>query len=130
MNFSKLILISLGTISLAIGLLGLVVPGLPTTPFLLLTAGLYLRSSDRLYKTIIRSKLLGPYIEWYRTNRGMTRNRKIYAILLMWCMIAMSCIVFIKVLIIEIIVIITGVAGTMVMGFVIPTTDRSQASGD
>ena len=130
MTLSKVVLISLGTISLAIGIIGLVLPGLPTTPFLLLTAGLYLRSSDRLYKKVIASKLIGPYIDGYRTNKGMTRNQKIYSILLMWCMIAVSCIVFIKGFIIEIIVIITGVVGTLVMGFVIPTSDRSQTSGD
>ena len=49
MNLIKVLLIVLGTLSLCVGIIGIVVPGLPTTPFVLLTAGLYIKSSDKLY---------------------------------------------------------------------------------
>ncbi len=59
MSFLKSILILLGTLSLCIGVIGIVVPGLPTTPFLLLTAGLYIKSSDKLYTKLISNRLVG-----------------------------------------------------------------------
>jgi len=105
-----------------VGLIGIVVPGLPTTPFLLLTAGLYVRSSDRLYQGLIRNRFIGSYVQKFRKNKGMTRNAKWTAIALMWVMIAISGIFFIDNLTIRSIVLIVGAIGTVVMGFVIPTT--------
>ena len=61
-NLIKIVFIVLGTLSLGIGIIGIVVPGLPTTPFILLTAGLYIKSSDRLYQKLINSRFIGPYI--------------------------------------------------------------------
>ena len=57
MNLFKVILIALGTLSLCIGIIGIIVPGLPTTPFILLTAGLYINSSDRSYQKLITTDL-------------------------------------------------------------------------
>ena len=61
----KTILIILGTVSLILGVTGIFIPGLPTTPFLLLTAGLYLRSSKKLYKRLISNQYIGCYIDNY-----------------------------------------------------------------
>ena len=58
----KFLLIFLGTISLILGITGIFVPGMPTTPFLLLTAGCYVKSSDKLYNYLIKNKLIGTYI--------------------------------------------------------------------
>ncbi|MBW6479367.1 MAG: YbaN family protein, partial [Bacteroidales bacterium] len=62
MTLKKILFAFLGTLSLILGVIGIFVPGLPTTPFLLLTAGLYMKSSERLYKLLISNKYLGPYI--------------------------------------------------------------------
>ena len=83
MSLVKIILIVLGTLSLGIGIIGIVVPGLPTTPFLLLTAGLYVKSSDRLYQKLISNRYVGSYILEYQANKGMTKRAKLYAIGLM-----------------------------------------------
>ena len=128
MNLIKVILISLGTISLCIGVIGIAVPGLPVTPFILLTAALYVRSSDRLYNKLITNRIVGPYIVRFRANKGMTGRAKQYAIITMWIMIATSCIFFINPSLIKLMVLIAGIIGTIVMGFIIPTINNSNSS--
>ncbi len=120
MTFFKFILIFLGTLSLCLGLVGIFIPGLPTTPFLLLTAALYIKSSDRLYQIIIDNKYVGAYIYRFRSNKGMTKKDKIYAIWLMWIMIAVSCVFFIESSLIKLIIALVGVIGTIVMGLIVP----------
>ena len=121
MNWLKPILVSLGTMSLGLGIIGIVVPGLPTTPFILLSAGLYLRSSEKLYKKLLSNKWIGGYIIKYQTNKGLTKRSKIVAIVTMWSMIALSCFVFIVSLPVKILVLAVGLIGTFVMGYIIPT---------
>lgn len=124
MNLFKVILISLGTISLGIGIMGVVIPGLPTTPFLLLTAGLYVRSSDKLYQKLIANRLIGSFVLEFYSNKGMTKKTKLYAIILMWLMISASCLLFITVPVLKLIVLITGIIGTIVMGFIVRTAHK------
>jgi Uncharacterized protein conserved in bacteria len=126
MSLVKIILIVLGTLSLGIGIIGIVVPGLPTTPFLLLTAGLYVKSSDRLYQKLISNRYVGSYILEYQANKGMTKRAKLYAIGLMWAMITLSCLLFIHPLSIKLVVVAVGAIGTAVMGFVVPTVISSK----
>jgi len=121
MNFYKVILIVLGTLSLCVGIIGIVVPGLPTTPFLLLTAGLYVKSSDRLYQKLLSSRIAGPYILEFQTKKGMTKRTKLHAIGTMWVMITISCLFFITPDSLKIVILIIGLAGTIVMGLLIPT---------
>jgi hypothetical protein len=125
MNLLRVILICLGTFSLSVGIIGVFVPGLPTTPFLLLSAGLYLKSSDRLYARLISNRFVGSYIRDFQAKKGMTRNSKIFSISMMWLMISISCLFFISILFIELIVIALGIIGTLIMGFIIPTIINS-----
>jgi len=120
MSLIKLLLIFLGTLSLCIGIIGVFIPGLPTTPFLLLTAALYIRNSDKLYRKVIENRFIGSYVIKYQTNKGMTRSDKIYAISLMWIMIAISCILFIDSNLINLIIVMVGFIGTIVMGLLVP----------
>lgn len=122
----KAIMISLGTISLLIGVIGAFVPGLPTTPFLLLTAGLYMHSSDRLYQLLITNRQIGPYILNFRSNKGMTRKLKIYSICIMWLMISLSCLLFIQSLSVKLFVVVLGIIGSLVMGTLVPTVYNSK----
>jgi len=101
------------------------VPGLPATPFFLLSAGLYLRSSEKLYKKLLSNKWLGSYIIKYQKNKGLTKRGKIGAIVIMWSMIALSCLAFIASLPVKTGVLIAGLIGTIVMGFLIPTVPVS-----
>jgi hypothetical protein len=124
MSFLKTVLILLGTLSLCIGIIGIVVPGLPTTPFLLLTALLYTKSSDRLYTKLIANRLVGPYILRYNQNRGMTIKSKVYAITTMWVMISLSCILFVEPTNTRMTITAFGIIGTIVMGYVVPTVKK------
>ena len=117
----KPLLVILGSVSLILGIIGIVTPGIPTTPFILLTAGLYLRSSDRLYNSLIKNRYLGRYLLSYKKNKGMTRSSKLYSITIMWVMIFISAFVFIRKPGITLILSIAGLIGTCVMGFIIPT---------
>ena len=72
------------TLSLALGILGIFLPLLPTTPFLLLTAALYFKSSPRLYNWLLSHKHLGPYIRNFRENKAIPLRAKIISISLMW----------------------------------------------
>lgn len=78
------LLAALGALSLALGVAGIFLPLLPTTPFLLLTAALWVRSSPRLYGWLIAHPRLGTYIRNFRENRAIPLRVKVYTLLLMW----------------------------------------------
>ena len=80
----KIICNILGTLFLVAGVLGIFLPLLPTTPFLLLTAFFYFRGSDRLYQWVIHHKHLGPYIQNFREHKAMPRHAKVSTLVLMW----------------------------------------------
>lgn len=126
MNLVKLIWLFLGTISLVIGIAGVFVPGLPTTPFILLTAGLYVRSSDRLYQKLINNRFIGLYVKEFRLNKGMTVKSKLASIGTMWIMITISCVFLINAETGRLIVLLLGAAGTLVMGFIVPTSESTK----
>ena len=119
----KILWIFLGTVSLAIGTIAIVVPGLPTTVFLLLAAWFYVRSSERLYRMLISNKYMGPYILDFREKKGMTKRTKLHAIGTMWVMITISCVFLIQSLTVILFVAGLGIVGTVVMGFIVRTVD-------
>ena len=80
----RLLLIVLGALALGLGILGIFVPLIPTTPFLLLTAWLWVRSSERLYQRLITHRYLGTYIRNFREHRAIPLHAKIYALVLLW----------------------------------------------
>lgn len=88
--------IMLGTLALVLGFLGLFIPVLPTTPFVILAAACYFRGSERLYNWILDSKLFGETIRNYRAGRGLKRGTKIRALSLMWAVILLSAFLFIE----------------------------------
>ena len=90
----KSLYILLGTLSLVLGIIGIFLPLLPTTPFLLLTATLYTRSSPRLYNWLLRQKHLGNYIRNFRENRAIPLKAKIISVSLIWITI-LNCVIFI-----------------------------------
>ena len=74
----------LGFISLLLGIIGIFVPLLPTTPFLLLTAALFFRGSPKCYDYLLNHPLLGTYIQNFRLHRAIPLSAKIIAITLIW----------------------------------------------
>jgi uncharacterized membrane protein YbaN (DUF454 family) len=73
-------LLAVGTLSLVIGVVGIVVPLLPTTPFLLLAAACYARASNRLYAWLIGRRALGPIITEWRTSRSLPPGARVRAL--------------------------------------------------
>ncbi len=110
-----------GTVSLAVGIVGIFVPGLPTTPFLLLTATLYLKSSDKLYSRLMKHPRIGKYISNYQANGGLLLSQKLYSIGFMWGMIVVSSVFFIESRTIKICLFVAGIVGTVMMGFCLRT---------
>lgn len=80
----RYILAFLGTLSLALGVAGIFLPVLPTTPFLLLSATLYLRSSRRLYDWLMSHRHLGPYIKNFQEKKAIPLRVKIVSVSLVW----------------------------------------------
>ncbi len=86
----KYIYITIGSLSVALGVLGIFLPILPTTPFLLLAAACYAKSSEKMYNYLMNNNFLGVYIRNYREKRGMTFKTKLTIIILLWVSIVYS----------------------------------------
>lgn len=81
---------ALGTFFLCLGVIGIVLPLLPTTPFLLLAAACYIRGSERMYKWLLGNKWFGEYIKNYREGRGVPLKVKVLSISFLWAAIGFS----------------------------------------
>ncbi|MFW6120133.1 MAG: YbaN family protein [Petrotogales bacterium] len=88
----KLLLIA-GSVSLGLGVIGIVMPILPTTPFLLLTAYCYLRSSRRLYVWLISHGIFGAYIYSYMKYKAIKKSARIGALCFLWGTLVLSMII-------------------------------------
>jgi uncharacterized membrane protein YbaN (DUF454 family) len=86
----RIIYISAGVLCVVLGAIGIVLPVLPTTPFLLLAAFLFFRSSEKFYNWLLNTKILGEYIRNYREYRAIKRKTKIYTIILLWATLGIS----------------------------------------
>jgi uncharacterized membrane protein YbaN (DUF454 family) len=109
----KIILIIAGTIFTATGLIGIFVPILPTTPFLILAAACYLRSSDRMHNWLLTNRVFGRYLKNYLEKKGIPIGVKISTLLLLWFTILLSVFVFVDILLIRIFLIIIAIAVTV-----------------
>ena len=89
----KYIYVAIGSISLVLGVIGIFLPILPTTPFLLLSAALFFRGSPRLYTWLLEHKYLGPYIRSFREDRAIPLRAKIISVSLLW-ITAIHCVLF------------------------------------
>lgn len=85
--------ITSGIVFLALGIIGIFIPLLPTTPFLLLSAALFFQGSPRLYQWLLNHKQLGPYIRNFREERSIPLRAKILSISLLW-ITCLHCIFF------------------------------------
>jgi len=79
-----------GTVSLAVGTIGIVLPILPTTPLLLLALACYCRSSKRMTKWVLTNKYFGSYIRRYKEGKGIPIKTKIVALAALWITISYS----------------------------------------
>ncbi len=84
----RILLLVVGTMSVIAGLIGILLPLVPTTPFLLLAAWCFARSSRRFYRLLLGNRWLGPYIRNYREGRGLTMAAKVSTLVVLWLAIA------------------------------------------
>jgi uncharacterized protein len=89
-HLKRWLLIAAGTVCVIIGAVGIIVPVLPTTPFLLLAAACYTRGSQRLYTALLHNRLVGSYLRNYLEGRGMTRRSKVWTLSLLWLGITLA----------------------------------------
>lgn len=90
----KVLYIIVGSLALALGVVGMFIPLLPTTPFLLLSAAMYFRSSERLYKWLLDRKVIGGYIRQFRETKAIPLHAKIVSVSMVWITI-LYCIFFV-----------------------------------
>lgn len=79
-----------GSVSLALGLIGVVLPGLPTTPFVLLAAACYAKASPRLHGRLLNHRFMGPMVRDWEQHRSLTRRTKTVAQVSMVVMVGLS----------------------------------------
>ena len=118
------IYILLGIICVILGSVGIITPGLPTTPFILLASWLFVKSNTKLYN-YLRNSFYGKYIRKYEEQKGMSRNSKIQAISIMSLMISISIIFLISETTPKIITIIAGLIGVFVVWFLVPNAKKN-----
>lgn len=98
----RMFLILFGTISLGIGCIGIIIPVLPTAPFLLLATACYLRGSERLHHWMINNSVFGGFIKNYMEGRGIKPRQKFITLAFLWMSITFSALFLIENFIISI----------------------------
>jgi len=103
------LLVIAGTIFVGLGIVGIFIPILPTTPFLLLAAACYAKGSQRFYHWLLSNRWFGAYIDNYRQKRGMPLKIKIVTVALLWLTIGVSVAFAVQSLTVRIILVLIAV---------------------
>jgi len=112
MRIKQTLLVTAGFLALALGTLGIFLPILPTTPFVLLAAACFIRSSRRFYIRLIANPWFGPLVENYLTYRAVPWRTKVTAILMLWVLILISLLVFAEALWLRILLLLIALGVT------------------
>jgi len=87
----RYLLLGVGCVSVALGVIGIFLPVMPTTPFLLLAAACFARSSPRFHGWLLEHRVFGPLVRSYQSGEGIPLKAKVLAIGSMWVSIGVSC---------------------------------------
>ncbi|WP_085993480.1 YbaN family protein [Oceanobacillus senegalensis] len=107
-SIKRVFLIIVGSLSLGLGIIGIVLPLIPTTPLLILAAACYIRSSDRLYHWLITNKHFGPYILNYREGKGIPLKAKVIGVTLLWISMLYTIIFVVPIIFVKILLFLTA----------------------
>ena len=91
----RVLLLTIGLLSLVLAIIGIFLPLLPTVPLLLLAAACFARSSERFYTWLLDHPRLGPLVRTYRDGQGIPRRAKITAIIMIWVSVPVSAFLFV-----------------------------------
>ncbi len=108
----KILFIVLGVICTSLGAVGVVVPVMPTTPFLLLASFFFLKSSKKLHGKLLNTKILGEYIYNYQTYHAIKRKTKIISMVVLWVTLAISA-YLVDLVYVRIFLLVVGIAVTV-----------------
>jgi len=105
----KGLFVAAGTVFLMLGCIGVVLPILPTTPFLLLSAACYYKGSERMHRWLLNNRWFGSYIRNYKEGRGLPLKTKVFTLALLWIVICYSALAIVNMLIVQIILLVIAV---------------------
>ncbi|MYN15259.1 DUF454 family protein [Rugamonas sp. FT107W] len=86
----KIFLILVGCLAVALGVLGIFLPLLPTTPFLLLASACFARGSTRLHHWLLTNQMFGKYLRDYEDGKGIPLRGKVWTLVFMWASLGYS----------------------------------------
>ncbi len=112
-RLTKSLLVVSGTICVVLGFIGMFFPILPTTPFLLLAAMAYARSSERFYHWLLTNRWFGEIIKNYREGKGVSLRLKILTLVLMWLSMGYVILIILTQLWAKIVLVIIGISVTI-----------------
>ena len=110
-----------GSVFVVLGAFGVILPGLPTTPFLILAAACYIRSSQKLYDWLIANKTFGPYLRNYREGKGIPKRAKKIALVMMTIFVGYAVLFALDDLFVRIVVLILGMIGFFYVAYRVPS---------
>lgn len=119
-----------GLLAVALGGLGVVVPGLPTTVFFILAAACFARCSPRLERWVLELPRIGPLVRDHRAGLGMPRRSKVLAVTMILVAASASALLVIENPVPRTFVIVLGLVGAVYVLFGVPTRERVLAQGD
>lgn len=91
----RILLLTFGFVTMGLGFVGVFLPLLPTTPFLLVSLACFMKSSERMHHFVMTNKYLAPYVKEYASRDGIPKRAKIRAIVLIWITISFTAFVVI-----------------------------------
>jgi uncharacterized membrane protein YbaN (DUF454 family) len=112
-SITRAILIAVGVVCVGLGIAGVFVPLLPTTPFLLLAAACFIRSSDRFYRWLTTNRWVGGHVRNYMEHRATTLATKIASITMLWCALVLAGALFTQSWVVRSLLLLIGVGVTV-----------------
>jgi uncharacterized protein len=120
------LLLSCGWTSLGLDVVGVVIPVLPTVPFVLLAAACFLRGSERRYHWLVSHPVFGPPIAGYLSGRGLRRRAKAVALVTLWAGVGLSVVVLVPLVAADVVLLCIAAAVSVYI-LRLPTSRESTA---